>query len=63
MVNQMLWKFYKLVPRCKGVSAMLQPDGTWWAFEFEGAVWNSLGEWKIVLSGKQMMMMSQEGFK
>ena len=21
-------------------------DGTWRAFEFEGAVWNSLGEWK-----------------
>ena len=42
----MLWKFYKVAPRCKGASAMLPPDGTWWAFEFEGAVWNSLGEWK-----------------
>ena len=24
-------------------------DRTWWAFEFEGAVWNSLGEWKYFI--------------
>ena len=30
----------------KGPSCQQQKDGTWWAFEFEGAAWNSLGKWK-----------------